>query len=114
MMRWPSEYTALIRLGYTSLCTRKVCDCGIEIRWFLTPARKHMALSEVKDGRLVPHASICARAKALRAAAKGEHGDVVQNELFAGEALPTRETARDAGPVFSGAAYDPSLDHRRL
>lgn len=69
-LAWPSTMKALEEAGYGYTGTSKLCSCGTTILWFITPARKWMPISALKDSRLVPHHSVCERVKQFRAANK--------------------------------------------
>jgi hypothetical protein len=69
-LKWPATLDQLQEAGYGYTGTAKECDCGGTILWFITPARKWMPLSALKDSRLVPHHSVCERVKQFRAAQK--------------------------------------------
>jgi hypothetical protein len=79
-VRFPATFDELEAAGYAYTGTAKECDCGMKLLWFITPARKWMAFSALKDSKLVPHVSICARAMQLRAANK-VHEDRMRREL---------------------------------
>ena len=85
-MNWPATLAELEREGYGYTGTSKECECGTRILWFITPARKWMPISALKDSRLVPHHAVCERVKQFRAAklkrgARGQHRPP-QGELF--------------------------------
>jgi hypothetical protein len=122
-MVWPSKLTDLDHAGFSYTGIGKICDCGTRTLFFVTPERKHVELSALRDSRLVPHQSICVRVKELGATTRRQ-GDgarnAVQPLLFSEKnaAAPAiRSSARPrrtAGRIFGGAAYVPSLDRTRL
>jgi hypothetical protein len=86
-MKWPATMDELEQAGYGYTGLSKECDCGTTFLWFITPNRKWMPVSALKDSRLVEHHTVCERVKQFRAAAKGyrdrtEPKKPVQTELF--------------------------------
>ncbi|MGH9716421.1 MAG: hypothetical protein ACRD4R_06810 [Candidatus Acidiferrales bacterium] len=69
-MNWPATLAELESGGYRFSGADKLCDCGTMLLWFITPAGKWIPISSLKDSRMVPHHSVCARVKQFRAANK--------------------------------------------
>jgi hypothetical protein len=88
-MKWPATMDEMEKAGYGYTGTAKECECGTRILWFITPARKWMPISALKDSRLVPHHSVCQRIKNYRAAVKNlrsrEPKKPTQHDLFGGK-----------------------------
>ncbi|HVB59123.1 MAG TPA: hypothetical protein VNE63_22170 [Candidatus Acidoferrales bacterium] len=82
-MNWPATMDALEDEGYGYTGTSKTCECGTTILWFVTPNKKWMPLSSIKDSRLVPHHSVCDRIKQFRKAGKKPKPEAPkQKDLF--------------------------------
>jgi hypothetical protein len=98
---WPARLEGLERAGYGYTGKGEVCECGTQILWFVTPALKRMALSALKDSRLVPHQSVCARVKKFRVAKRRNvdraRGGPVQTVLFS-EKNPAAPASRSGAP----------------
>lgn len=82
-LNWPATLEQLEEAGYGYTGTAKVCSCGTQILWFITPSTpekprgKWMPFSALKDSRLVPHHAVCQRVKEFRAANK-QHAERVE------------------------------------
>jgi hypothetical protein len=86
----PQTLDELEAAGYSYTGTAKECSCGTQILWFITPARKWMPFSALKDSRLVPHHAVCERVKEFRAAdaklrARTERPKPKQLDMFGGK-----------------------------
>ena len=65
-MNWPATMDECAANGYLYAGQAKVCECGTQLLWFITPNKKWMPVSTLKDSRLVPHHSVCERVKQFR------------------------------------------------
>lgn len=69
-MTWPATMDECAANGYFYAGPAKTCDCGTQLMWFITPNKKWMPVSALKDSKLVPHHSVCERVKQFRKAAQ--------------------------------------------
>ena len=92
----PQSLDELEAAGYSYTGTGKICSCGTQILWFISPPKPEkprgswMPFSALKDSRLVPHQAVCDRVKEFRAAdakhrARTERPKPKQLDIFGGK-----------------------------
>jgi hypothetical protein len=100
---WPATIAEAQAAGYHYSGSDKECSCGTRVMWFITPARKWMPVSALKDSRLVPHHAVCERVKEFRRAnakhsanaAKNLPAKAEQISMFAGEASRAENSRKE-------------------
>lgn len=77
-MNWPATRAELRKAGWQETVSTKKCSCGVDMFWFITPAKKWIPLSFVKGlapvVKLEPHHASCKNVKDFKSANK-KHAD---------------------------------------
>jgi len=76
-VKFPATLEELQAAKYFYTGTAKLCSCGKQFLWFITPAGKWMPFTAHEDSRLVPHHTVCENVKQFRDANR-THADRVE------------------------------------